>query len=99
MSLNTFAADTVQYPSADADADPVDFGLGYLPPPSSPLHSQTLPAGIQPMAGSLMIFHSESLDTAWERIREDVYYTAGVWDKDKVVVNQFINPPEGALYP
>lgn len=51
------------------------------------------------MAGSLMIFHSESLETAWERIREDVYYTAGVWDKDKVAVNQFINPPEGALYP
>lgn len=76
-----------------------DFGLGYLPPSDSPLHSSILPPGIQPMAGSLMIFHSESLDRAWERVREDVYYTAGVWDKEKLVLNQFINPPEGALYP
>lgn len=75
-----------------------DFGLGYLPPPESSLHTTTLPAGIQPMAGSLMIFHSETLDTAWERIKEDVYWTAGVWDRDRLVINQFITPPEGALY-
>jgi hypothetical protein len=51
------------------------------------------------MAGSLMIFHSESLDTAWKRIKEDIYYTGGVWDLDRVVVNEFIQPPPGLLYP
>lgn len=46
-----------------------------------------------------MIFHSDSLDTAWERIKEDVYYTAGVWDKGQIVVNEFTQPPPGSLYP
>lgn len=79
-------------------ADLVVFGLGYLPPQDSPLRSAPVPAGIQPMAGSLLIFHSESLETAWDRLKEDEYYTAGVWDKDKMVVNEFISPPEGYLY-
>jgi hypothetical protein len=51
------------------------------------------------MAGSMMIFHSDTLDSAFERIRSDVYYTAGVWDKGRVVVEEFITPPEGYLYP
>ena len=51
------------------------------------------------MAGSMMIFHSESLETARERIKGDVYYTAGVWDTGKVVIEEFITPPEGYLYP
>jgi hypothetical protein len=42
------------------------------------------------MAGSMMIFHSDSLDTAWDRIKGDVYYTAGVWDSDRIVVEEFI---------
>jgi uncharacterized protein YciI len=50
------------------------------------------------MAGSLLVFHSESLDSAWARVKEDEYYTAGVWDREKVVVNEFITPPEGHLY-
>jgi len=51
------------------------------------------------MAGSMMIFHAESLETAWDRIKGDVYYTAGVWDTGKVVIEDFITPPEGYLYP
>jgi hypothetical protein len=51
------------------------------------------------MAGSMMIFHSDTLDSALERIRSDVYYTTGVWDKGRVVVEEFITPPEGYLYP
>jgi hypothetical protein len=51
------------------------------------------------MAGSIMIFHSESLENAWERIKGDVYYTAGVWDSGRVAVEEFIQPPEGYLYP
>jgi hypothetical protein len=75
------------------------FGLGFKPSPSAPPHNIDLPEGIQPMAGSMMIFHSDTLDTAWERIRSDVYYTAGVWDQGRVVVEEFITPPAGYLYP
>jgi hypothetical protein len=75
------------------------FGLGFKPSPSAPPHNINLPEGIQPMAGSMMIFHSDTLDSAWERIKSDVYYTAGVWDQGRVVVEEFITPPEGYLYP
>jgi hypothetical protein len=51
------------------------------------------------MAGSLMLFHSESLSTAWERIKSDVYYTGQVWDTERIVLEEFITPPEGYLYP
>lgn len=51
------------------------------------------------MAGSLMIFRSESLAEAWKMIKTDVYWTEGVWDQEKVSVNEFIrnelyNDPE-----
>jgi hypothetical protein len=75
------------------------FGLGFKPSPSAPSPNFELPEGIQAMAGSMMIFHSDTLDSAWERIKTDVYYTAGVWDQSRVVVEEFITPPEGYLYP
>lgn len=86
------------YDKGDGIDAPEVFGLGYLPPADSPLRSHPTPPGVQPMAGSLLVFHSESLETAWARVKEDVYYTAGVWDKEKIVVNEFITPPEGHLY-
>jgi uncharacterized protein YciI len=46
------------------------------------------------MAGSLMIVRAKSLDEAWERVRSDVYYTEGVWDRGRVVVEEFIKHPE-----
>ncbi|ORX37025.1 hypothetical protein BD324DRAFT_624531 [Kockovaella imperatae] len=68
-----------------------EFGLGYLPPPES---SSTLPADVPSstplMDGSLMVFRAISLDHAWKRIKEDIYYTDGVWDKEKCVVREFI---------
>ena len=42
------------------------------------------------MDGSLMIFRAPSLDQAWKRIKEDIYYTAGVWNKEECVVKEFI---------
>lgn len=74
------------------------FGLGFLPSDAdSPLH--THPAlssqpGLQPMAGSLMIIRAENLGAAWARIKADVYWTAGVWDKDKMKVEQLISHPD-----
>jgi len=73
-----------------ADNAPPEFGLGYRPPPISPPPSTPLPEGIQPMAGSLLLFRAKSLDEAWVRIRDDVYWTEGVWERGKCVVEEFI---------
>ncbi len=42
------------------------------------------------MAGSLLIFRADDLDAAWKRIRDDVYWTEGVWEREKCVVEEFI---------
>lgn len=47
------------------------------------------------MAGSLMIFHAQSLSDAWARIRSDVYWTAGVWDAEQAKVEEFVDLPKG----
>ncbi|KAI9634608.1 uncharacterized protein MKK02DRAFT_11303, partial [Dioszegia hungarica] len=67
------------------------FGLGYLPPAGSPLfNSPLVPAGKQPMAGSFMIMRQPDMDAMWKRIKDDVYWTAGVWDRETTQVGEFI---------
>jgi len=70
-----------------------EFGLGYLPPPSTPAPSVTLPPGVEHMVGSVLIFRAANLDAAWERIKDDIYWTSGVWDKEKSTVHQLIKHP------
>ncbi|EIW67764.1 hypothetical protein TREMEDRAFT_33268 [Tremella mesenterica DSM 1558] len=70
------------------------FGRGYLPPPQSSLHSHpSLKPGQQAMAGSVLLMTSESLSAAWERVKDDVYWTAGVWDKERGRVEEFVKMP------
>ncbi|BEI82497.1 hypothetical protein CcaverHIS002_0303650 [Cutaneotrichosporon cavernicola] len=45
------------------------------------------------MAGSVMILRFPTIDEAWARIKADKYWTAGVWDKEKVVVREIIGAP------
>ena len=45
------------------------------------------------MAGSLLMMHYPTLQDMWDRIKSDVYWTAGVWDKEKTVVHEFIPAP------
>lgn len=77
-----------------------EFGRAFLPPPDSPLRtSDLLPPNTQGMAGSVMMFRFPSLEDTWNRIKEDVYWTGGVWDKDKVVVEEFcVAPGESVPY-
>ena len=42
------------------------------------------------MAGSVLVFRATSLDEAWKRVKDDVYWTEGVWDAEKCVVEEFI---------
>jgi hypothetical protein len=65
--------------------------LGYLPPADSPLFAHSaVPPGKQPMAGSFMLMRQASLEEMWARIRADVYWTEGVWDREKCQVGEFI---------
>jgi hypothetical protein len=45
------------------------------------------------MAGSIMIFRFPTLDACWDRIKEDVYWSAGVWDKEGARVDQLLAAP------
>lgn len=75
----------------EADSQLLEFGRGYLPSANSPLWtSPELPAGAKPIAGSLMIFRMNTIDEVWERIKDDVYWTEGIWDKEKGDVKEFI---------
>ncbi|WWD18858.1 hypothetical protein CI109_103313 [Kwoniella shandongensis] len=80
---------------ADKKAGIFEFGRGMLPPPSSPLHTHpSLPSGTQAMEGSIMFFRLPTLEDVWKRVKEDVYWSEGIWDKEKTVVGQFIKGPE-----
>lgn len=51
------------------------------------------------MAGSLMLMHYPDLASMWDRIKSDVYWTEGVWDREKTVVHEFISAPIPAPAP
>ncbi|AAW47071.1 hypothetical protein CNN00560 [Cryptococcus deneoformans JEC21] len=75
----------------DKKAGILEFGRGYLPPANSPLWtSADLPPGAKPIAGSLMIFRMNTIEEVWARIKDDVYWTEGIWDKEKGDVKEFI---------
>jgi len=40
-----------------------------------------------------MIFRATDLNAAWERIRSDVYWTEGVWDRDGCILREYVVNP------
>ncbi|WVR06691.1 hypothetical protein IAU60_003723 [Kwoniella sp. DSM 27419] len=73
----------------------LEFGRGFVPPSGSPLHTNPdLKPGQQAMAGSVMFFRLPDLDAAWARVKEDVYWTEGVWDREACRVEEFLRMPE-----
>ncbi|WVQ73489.1 hypothetical protein IAR50_003061 [Cryptococcus sp. DSM 104548] len=78
----------------DKKSGKLEFGRGFLPPPSHPLYNDpALPVGAQPMAGSIMFFRMESLEEVWERLKSDVYWTEGIWNGEKAQVGEFVKMP------
>ncbi|RSH79210.1 uncharacterized protein EHS24_001249 [Apiotrichum porosum] len=79
----------------DQQAGRAEFGRAILPPPTSALRTtpNLFPEGVQPMGGSVMLLRYPSLEAAWARVRDDVYWTAGVWDPERTVVEEFCEPP------
>jgi len=41
------------------------------------------------MQGSLMVYSAASIDEVWKLVKEDVYYTGGVWDKERLQITPF----------
>ncbi|KAI0359258.1 hypothetical protein OH77DRAFT_1517799 [Trametes cingulata] len=44
------------------------------------------PAAEKKMVGSIFVCEAESLEAVRKLMESDVYYTSGVWDKDKMVI-------------
>jgi len=42
------------------------------------------------MAGSVMIFAADNIKVVRELILHDIYYTANVWDREKLVIMPFV---------
>ena len=40
-----------------------------------------------------MIFKYATIDDVWARIKDDLYWTAGVWDKENARVDQLLAAP------
>ncbi|KAF9484511.1 hypothetical protein BDN70DRAFT_872544 [Pholiota conissans] len=51
----------------------------------------TNPDAPKQMVGSTFIFEADSLDEVKKAIESDIYYTAGVWDSEKIVILPFFS--------
>ncbi|KAL0579748.1 hypothetical protein V5O48_002242 [Marasmius crinis-equi] len=45
-----------------------------------------LSAAQKKATGSMLIYEAESLEKVKELVESDIYYTSGVWDKEKLVI-------------
>ncbi|ELU40476.1 hypothetical protein AG1IA_05489 [Rhizoctonia solani AG-1 IA] len=46
--------------------------------------------GPKKMIGSVIFVRGNSLEEVTKRVKEDIYYTSGVWDPDKLVVLPYV---------
>ncbi|KAJ7931227.1 hypothetical protein B0H13DRAFT_860860 [Mycena leptocephala] len=54
------------------------------------LSPESLTGAERKMIGSLMIYEAESLEAVRSVIESDIYYTAGVWDPERLVILPFV---------
>ncbi|WVQ70676.1 hypothetical protein IAR50_000198 [Cryptococcus sp. DSM 104548] len=62
-----------------------------LPQPGTKAREATLPEGTPNIAGSFMVYKMDTLEQVWDRLKEDVYWRAGVWDQKRVFVEELLN--------
>lgn len=74
----------------NADLDLVSVGL-MRPRPGTAARDQSLPEGQPNIAGSCMIYVMPGVDDVWKRLKEDVYWTADIWDKDRLIVEELLD--------
>ncbi|KAH9485231.1 Protein YciI [Psilocybe cubensis] len=51
----------------------------------------TNPDAPKNMVGSTFLFEAESIDQVKKYIENDIYYTSGVWDPEKIVILPFFS--------
>jgi hypothetical protein len=61
------------------------------PRPGTNARDQILPEGMLNIAGSFSIYVMPTLEDVWKRLREDIYWTADIWDKDRVIVEELLD--------
>ncbi|KAJ7165876.1 hypothetical protein C8R46DRAFT_291402 [Mycena filopes] len=54
------------------------------------LTPESITGGDRKMTGSVVIYEAENIETVRGWIEADVYYTAGVWDLDRLVIAPFL---------
>ncbi|KAE8541557.1 hypothetical protein D1P53_002920 [Cryptococcus gattii VGV] len=74
------------------------FGRAYMDEASATSNSRPkieVPAGQigSGTLGSTMLYRFPTIEEAWERIKSDPYWVQGVWDKDRVTVNELAYLP------
>jgi len=47
-------------------------------------------SGRKKMIGSLVFYEAESMEEARKMVESDIYYTSGVWNKEKVIISPFV---------
>lgn len=38
-----------------------------------------------------MVYKMDTLEQVWTRLKEDVYWRAGIWDKERIIVEELLN--------
>ncbi|KAK0461034.1 uncharacterized protein EV420DRAFT_1267286 [Desarmillaria tabescens] len=51
---------------------------------------ESLTSETKKMVGSAFICEAKDIDEVKEKVKADVYYTAGVWDPEKIVILPFV---------
>lgn len=83
---------------ADKKSFTTVFGRAYMDEASATSNTRPkveVPAG-QIGAGTLgstMLYRFPTIEEAWERIKSDPYWVQGVWDKERVTVNELTYLP------
>ncbi|KAJ6572081.1 hypothetical protein B0H19DRAFT_935854 [Mycena capillaripes] len=54
------------------------------------LTPESLTGAEKKMIGSIMIFEAENIEAVRAMIEGDIYYTAGVWDPERLVILPFV---------
>jgi uncharacterized protein YciI len=66
-------------------------GSPFLPRPGTSQRDTPPAAGTPNIAGSFMVYQFDTLEECVKRMQEDVYYTAGVWDKERMEIEELLS--------
>lgn len=83
---------------ADKKSFTTVFGRAYMDEASATSNTRPkveVPAGQigSGTLGSTMLYRFPTIEEAWERIKSDPYWVQGVWDKERVTVNELTYLP------